>query len=152
MLIPRDRQGSRASRHSGTVPVLLFYYLFPRLFILVLPLEGMLIGGGSVPGPWHFGMDPCTVRIRISWSVPLTSGSGWGSCSFRQWPSRCHLCFAYSFLKVIFTSLFKDKKVIKSHKTVEIKIFLHFFACRCKDPDPYKSLPSTVNVRTFAKI
>ncbi len=28
------------------------------------------------------------VRIRIRGSIPLTNGSGFGSCYFRQWPSR----------------------------------------------------------------
>ncbi len=39
-----------------------------------------------------------------------------------------------------FTSLFKDKKSERSHKTVEIEIFLLFFAFFDPDldPDPYK--------------
>ncbi len=28
-----------------------------------------------------------------------------------------------------FTSVYKDNKLVKSHKTVEIKVFLNFFAC-----------------------
>ncbi len=36
--------------------------------------------------------------------------------------------------------IFKDKKSLRSHKTVEIKVFLNFFACWWKDPDPYKWL------------
>jgi hypothetical protein len=43
------------------------------------------------------------VRIRIRGSVPRTSGSGSGSCLFRQWQ------LAYHFLKVL-SSVFKDKK------------------------------------------
>jgi hypothetical protein len=35
-----------------------------------------------------------------------------------------------------FTSFIKDKKSSRSHKTVEIKVFLHFFACLGKDPEP----------------
>jgi hypothetical protein len=34
------------------------------------------------------------------------------------------------------TSFFKDKNSLRSHKTVEIKIFLNFFVCRWKDPEP----------------
>jgi hypothetical protein len=40
--------------------------------------------------------------------------------------------FAYYFLKVrycTFTSVFIDKKSKRSHKIVEIKVFLTFFAC-----------------------
>ncbi len=42
------------------------------------------IHNGSVPDPWHFGTDP------IRGSIPLTNGSesGFGSCSFRLWPSK----------------------------------------------------------------
>ena len=29
------------------------------------------------------------IRIRIRRSMPLTNGSGSGSCCFRHWPSRC---------------------------------------------------------------
>ncbi len=39
----------------------------------------------SVPDPWNFGV----VWIRIRGSMPLTSGSGSGSCYFCHWPSRC---------------------------------------------------------------
>ncbi len=47
------------------------------------------------------------VRIRISGSIPLTSGSGCGSgsCYFRQWPSRRQqkiIFFSLSFLLVTF--------------------------------------------------
>ncbi len=53
------------------------------------------------------------VRIRILGSIPLTNGSGSGSCSFRQWPSRCQQIFPQSFLLLFdgtFTSFFTDKK------------------------------------------
>ncbi len=74
------------------------------------------------------------IRIRILESVPLTNGTGSGSCSFRQWPSRRQkkiffkkvLCL---FLFGTFTSFFKDKKSQRSHKTVEMKCFLIFYAC-----------------------
>ncbi len=40
----------------------------------------------SVPDPLRFvtDLDPWIRTV-----VPLTTGSGSGSCSFRQWPSRC---------------------------------------------------------------
>jgi hypothetical protein len=37
---------------------------------------------------------------------------------------------------VIFTSFFKVKKSLKSHKTAKIRFFSYFFACSWKDPDP----------------
>ncbi len=33
-------------------------------------------------------------------------------------------------------SVFNDKKSLRSHRTVEIKVFINFFACWWKDPDP----------------
>ncbi len=72
------------------------------------------------------------IRIRIRGSLPLTDGSGFGSRSFyfHHWPSRrpqktniCILLFEGTF-----TSFFKDKKSKRSHKTVEIKVFLTDFA------------------------
>ncbi len=66
------------------------------------------------------------VRIRIRGSVPLTSGSGSGSCFFRQWTTRWQQnisiyrsFFAYFFLNVhICTSVFKDKKSKRCHSIV----------------------------------
>jgi hypothetical protein len=44
----------------------------------------------------------------------------------------------FSFLLSLgtFTSVFKDDKYLRSHKTLEIKVFLNFFACWWQDPDP----------------
>ncbi len=71
------------------------------------------------------------IRIRI----PLTNGSGRGSCYFRHWPSRCQqkTNFKKKFFYLLlfegtFTSFFKDKKSKRSHKAVEIKVFLTIFA------------------------
>ncbi len=35
-----------------------------------------------------------------------------------------------------FTSVFKDRKSVRCHKTVDIKVFLQFFSFWWKDPDP----------------
>jgi hypothetical protein len=43
--------------------------------------------------------------LRLFFVITPTYGSGSGSCSFLQWPSRRVLLF-----KVTFTSFFKDKK------------------------------------------
>jgi hypothetical protein len=66
----------------------------------------------SVADPRNFGMDPdLDPRIHT-----LTNGSGYGSCYFRQRPSRRpkKSFFAYYFLKV---HLYHFSK-IKSHKEV----------------------------------
>ncbi len=60
---------------------------------------------------WDLWLNPVLrirdilVRIRIRGSVPLTNGSGSGSCCFRQWPSRWrwklkNILFAFYFLKL----------------------------------------------------
>jgi hypothetical protein len=46
--------------------------------------------------------------------------------------------FCLLLFKGTFTLFFKGKKSLRSPKTVEIKVFLTIFACRCTDPDPYK--------------
>ncbi len=76
------------------------------------------------------------------------SGSGSGSCYFRQWPSRWQLkinnfnkFFCLLLFEATLISFFKDK-VIKRSKTVPIKVFLTIFAWWQKDPelDPYLKL------------
>ncbi len=71
------------------------------------------------------------IRIHFRGSVLLDSGSG--SCSFLQWLSRHQqkISFFPTWFCLLlsvgtFTSVFKDNKFIKSHKTVEIKGFLCF--------------------------
>ncbi len=70
--------------------------------------------------------DPCP------WALTNRSGCGSGSCSFHQWPSRrqqktnLKKFYCILLLEGTFTSFFKDKKS-KSHKTVEIKVFLTIF-------------------------
>ncbi len=91
---------------------------------------------------WHilpifssvFRIHDIFVGIRIRGSMPLTNGSGSGSCYFRHWPSRgqqktnkkkvfLHITF-WRYIYIIF----KDKKSKRSHKTVGIKVFLTIFA------------------------
>ena len=84
------------------------------------------------------------IRIRIRGFMPQTNGSecGSGSCYFRHWPSRrqqktnFEKVFLLITFEVTFTSFFKDKKSKRSHKTVEVKVFLTIFANWLKDPDP----------------
>ncbi len=74
------------------------------------------------------------VRIRIRGSVPLVNGSGSGCCYFHQWPSRRQKKISSDFFCLLLVqgtfTYFSKRKVIKksirSHKTVEIKIFLLF--------------------------
>jgi hypothetical protein len=82
------------------------------------------------------------VRIRILGSVPLTNGSGFrillfSSVTFKT-PTK-NIFFLSKFLcsflfEGIFTSFCKDKKSQRSHKTVEISVFRHFFACDGRIP------------------
>jgi hypothetical protein len=108
----------------------------------------------SVVDPWHFGTDP-------------DLNSDIESCFFHQWlkmPIKnkffpklfCLLLFEGS--QGTFTWVFIDKKSKRSHKIVEIKVFLTFFACCWKDldpdPDPYKIMtdpdgPKTVVLAVF---
>jgi hypothetical protein len=67
--------------------------------------------------------------------MPLTNGSGSGSCDFHHLPSRSQQkqIFVKKFFCILlfegkFPSFFKDKKSKRSHKTVEIKAFLTIFA------------------------
>ncbi len=46
-----------------------------------------------------------------------------------------HSSWVLVFLLGTFTSVFRDNKSLRSYKTVEIKIFLNYFACGWKDPD-----------------
>ncbi len=88
----------------------------------------------SVADPWHFGTDPDPQIL-----IPLTncsgfgsdSGSGSGSCYFRQWSSRWKKnLFCLLLFEATFTSFFKDtvKKSQRGYKTVGIKVFLIIFA------------------------
>ncbi len=76
------------------------------------------------------------IRIWIRGSMPLTYGSGFGSGSFyfHHWSSRCQQKTnlkksfpAYYFLKVLLHQFSKIKSK-KSHKTVDIKVFLTILA------------------------
>ncbi len=106
---------------------------------------------------WHFGRRPterqqrvrtlstfllvCIAAPQCSGSVTFWYRSGSGSCSFLQWLSRCQKMFFSCFFCLLLSegtlsSFFKDKKLARTHKTVVIKVFLNFFACWWKDPDP----------------
>jgi hypothetical protein len=72
------------------------------------------------------------IRIRIRESMPHTNGSG--SFCFHHLPSRCQQktnlkkFFCILLFEGTFASFFKGKKSKRSHKTVEIKVFLTIFA------------------------
>ncbi len=86
---------------------------------------------GSVPDPWHFGVDPdprihasdLWIRIRILLFSSLTFKMPANTNFLTQffllvtfWRSSVHLHY------------FSKKKVKKSHKIVEFKVFLIIFA------------------------
>jgi hypothetical protein len=73
------------------------------------------------------------MRIRICGSLPQVYASGSGSCSssvafkIRQNNFISLSLFAYYLITVgTFTSVFKDDKLLRSYKTVEIKGFQNF--------------------------
>ncbi len=77
------------------------------------------------------------VLIRICGFLPL----GYGSCSFLSGfhdANKKEVSFQkiFSLWYPTFRSFFKDKKLLKNHKAVEIKSFLNFLACWWKVPHP----------------
>jgi hypothetical protein len=67
------------------------------------------------------------MRILLLGSISLNNGSG---CGFGRpknirYGSECRIRILNAG---IFTSFFKDKKSIRRHKIVEIKVFLYIFA------------------------
>jgi hypothetical protein len=82
----------------------------------------------SVPDPWCFDKDSdpqirtAGLRIRILLFSPAT---------FKM-PTKNNFFFSLVFCLLItegaFTSAFKDNKLFKSHKRVDIKVFSYFFA------------------------
>ncbi len=72
------------------------------------------------------------ILIWIRGSMPLTNGSGSGSCYFRHRPSRCQqktIFLFYFFCLLLFEGTFTFFfKVKKCHKIVGIKVFLDIFA------------------------
>jgi hypothetical protein len=90
------------------------------------------------------------VRIRIRRSIPLTNGSG--SCYFRQWPFifvsdfqdvKKNSKFLY-FIKVHFTSLFKDKEVIKKSQNSRNQCFSYYSLTNPGGPKTYGSGSATL--------
>ncbi len=56
------------------------------------------------------------IWIRVRGSLPLTNGSGSGSCYFRQWPSK--RLFSMFFCLLLFEGTLHHFSKIKSHKEV----------------------------------
>ncbi len=89
----------------------------------------MFVNRKSVVDPWHFNTDP---DPRICNQDP-------DPAFFVKKNFFFQCVFIYYFLKlhVQCTSVFKDEKPKRSHKIVEITVFLIFFACWLKYSDPY---------------
>ncbi len=76
------------------------------------------------------------IQIRIRGSIPLTNRSWFGSCYFRQWPSRWQLkiiflkfFFAYYFLKVHLHHFAKiQSKDIKKSENSRNQSFPYYFS------------------------
>ncbi len=90
--------------------------------------ESRTESGSADPCHWITNSDPD--------SEPAFFVSGWPDANTKN----------YFFIQIFFllpsegkcTSVFIDKKSKRSHKIVEIKVFLTFFACWWKNSDPYK--------------
>ncbi len=100
---------------SGPATLLFIIYIFD-------------IFSTSVPDQWHFESDP------DPWIRTFGYGSGSRSCSFRQWLLRCQqkIFFLSSRFLLItfcrtFTSVFEDRKSLRSHKTAKIMVFFLIF-------------------------
>ncbi len=89
------------------------------------------------------------IRIQIHWPdwIRIQSGSGYGTGSatllfanaFHDANKKCFfskLIFFFFFTVASLTSVFKDNMSLKSHEKVEVMVYLYFFACWWKDPDP----------------
>ncbi len=84
------------------------------------------------------------ILIRIRGFIPLTDGSGSGSCYYRQWPSRRKnkkfdfflIFFSYYILKVHLHNFSKIKSHKEVTKQIGINVFLNIFDWWEKDPDP----------------
>ncbi len=102
------------------------------------------------------------VQIQISWPVPLTYGSRFGSGSWYfvsglQDAKKISFCFQ-SYLLITFWRLiyisFRRQKVIKKQKLLKFSFFF-FFCCWLKDlhsgplPDPYKVMKDPGGPKTY---
>ncbi len=113
-----------------------FHITDGTIFLLwLLGLDGMRQEPAIIPPVLR--IHDILVWIRIRGSMPPTNGSGSrfgsGSCFFHHWPTRRRQKILKKFLCILifectFTSFVKDKKSKRSHKTVEIKVFLTIFA------------------------
>ncbi len=99
---------------------------------------GLLIYPRTHTIPWFkipiSGPDPTPRDLYLWMTDPAPDPDQWPS---RHEPKQSFLVFCLLLLvEGIFTSFFKDRKVNRSHKTVEIKVFLTIFAWWWKVPDP----------------
>ncbi len=83
------------------------------------------------------------IRIRIRGFMPLTNGSGSGSCYFRHWSLRCQLKTYYFFCLLLFEgtfkTFFKDKNQKESQNSTN-QGFSYYF---CKMIEGSGSIPLT---------
>ncbi len=85
-----------------------------------------LIVSDSVPNPWHSDTDP-DPYTGLADPNPSVCGSGLKDAKKNS-----------KFFLLIPYCVFKDNMSLSSHKTVEIMVYLDFYACWWKDPDPHK--------------
>ncbi len=112
-------------------------------FIGIMFLHTFDILNRNLNGLFQKFMPVLTKLCAVTKLGDLTVPRTYGSCSFRQWSSRCKqkLIFSNRFCLLLFegkfTSFFKNKK--HSQKRVEIKVFLTFFLVVNTVPHCYKN-------------
>jgi hypothetical protein len=92
----------------------------------------------SVVDPWNFGPDP-DLRMRSTGSEIRIQP--FSSVAFQMLPkmlffSQSFLFFAFRRYMYIYHTVYKSSRI--TSQSVDIKVFLLFFAWWWKDPDPYK--------------
>jgi hypothetical protein len=95
-------------------------FRLPKYFIKRQGYFKCTVPISSVAAPWHFGVDPDPSADPCLWLMDPDKDP-----DPAIFPS---LTFCWLLFEGTFTSFFKDKKSKRSHKAVEIKVFLTIFA------------------------
>ncbi len=96
------------------------WHILNKKYLENIVSKSKTTGTGSVPDPWGFdpdlGIRTTGLRIRILLFSPV---------AFKM-PTK-FFCLVYAGIVPYFSSVFKDNKILRREKTIEIKIFLKIF-------------------------
>ena len=85
----------------------------------------------------HFETDPDPWIRTLDLDPNLYPDPALHVTVFQETNKKYRKCFCLLLTVGTFTSVFKDSKSLRCHKTKQLKLrFLNFFACWWKDPDP----------------